>query len=621
MITDAIKALDESMTLEVLGLPFGTDRQGQVFDEKTEIGLEIGDEVPVYYWHGFGDRASKSVPRIGKAIYQGVGDMAGAMGHKFKAILDSAFEASSRIYEDAKKGMARASSDSSSHLVRPTGMVGKPGYVSSWPIFAMSLMDGSVSQTAVNPRAVAFAAAKAYMEEVDIEENDVNAGEADAHKAGAAIARRNQGRISKVRDAWKAQGAALDELETEFSTDESGSDEPAKAPATKSQEDNSIMEEIKSVETSVEPKAEPKAEAQIDVAAIKAELTQELTKEFDAKLAEANRKPFAVPAVNLGGRDEAAVKATEDAFMAYVRGEIGKNEYLAAAKATMNVTTDGQGGYLVPTKYSNEIVKPLNDGSVLRQAGAKVIQVEGTDSFKVPSLVNTTRAVVKGESTAYVAIEPTLAEVEFTPWKFTRLAKVTEELLAFGRVDVFGSILAPDAANAFVLAENADFVGGNGSATAQGITVGAAVGVTAAATNAITAEEVIDLYHSVGSQYRRNGSWLMSDATLKTIRKFRESGTTGAFLWQPALSSGEPSTLMGRPVYTVSDMPAIATGVKPIVFGDFSYYWIADFNGGAPALQRLNELYAGTGEIGFRWTKYVDGNVMLSAAIKSLIMA
>ena len=615
MITDAIKALDESMTLEVLGLPFGTDRQGQVFDEKTEIGLEIGDEVPVYYWHGFGDRASKSVPRIGKAIYQGVGDMAGAMGHKFKAILDSAFEASSRIYEDAKKGMARASSDSSSHLVRPTGMVGKPGYVSSWPIFAMSLMDGSVSQTAVNPRAVAFAAAKAYMEEVNIEQVDeAEAGEAEALKAGAVIARRNQGRISALREAWKAQGAALDELEAEFlRADEGVSDEPTEVPALKSQEELVIMEEIKN-ETIVE--AKPEAQP-VDVAAVKAEVL----KEVDSKIAEAGRKVFAVPAVNLGGRDEAAVKATEDAFMAYVRGEIGKNEYLAAAKATMNVTTDGQGGYLVPTKYSNEIVSPLNVGSVLRQAGAKVIPVEGTDSFKVPSLVNTTRAVVKGESTAYVAIEPTLAEVEFTPWKFTRLAKVTEELLAFGRVDVFGSILAPDAANAFVLAENADFVGGNGSATAQGITVGAAVGVTAAATNAITAEEVIDLYHSVGSQYRRNGSWLMSDATLKTIRKFRESGTTGAFLWQPALSSGEPSTLMGRPVYTVSDMPAIATGVKPIVFGDFSYYWIADFNGGAPALQRLNELYAGTGEIGFRWTKYVDGNVMLSAAIKSLIMA
>lgn len=615
MITDAIKALDESMTLEVLGLPFGTDRQGQVFDEKTEIGLEIGDEVPVYYWHGFGDRASKSVPRIGKAIYQGVGDMAGAMGHKFKAILDSAFEASSRIYEDAKKGMARASSDSSSHLVRPTGMVGKPGYVSSWPIFAMSLMDGSVSQTAVNPRAVAFAAAKAYMEEVNIEQVDeAEAGEAEALKAGAVIARRNQGRISALREAWKAQGAALDELEAEFlRADEGVSDEPTEVPALKSQEELVIMEEIKN-ETIVE--AKPEAQP-VDVAAVKAEVL----KEVDSKIAEAGRKVFAVPAVNLGGRDEAAVKATEDAFMAYVRGEIGKNEYLAAAKATMNVTTDGQGGYLVPTKYSNEIVKPLNDGSVLRQAGAKVIQVEGTDSFKVPSLVNTTRAVVKGESTAYVAIEPTLAEVEFTPWKFTRLAKVTEELLAFGRVDVFGSILAPDAANAFVLAENADFVGGNGSATAQGITVGAAVGVTAAATNAIAAEEVIDLYHSVGSQYRRNGSWLMSDATLKTIRKFRESGTTGAFLWQPALATGEPSTLMGRPVYTVSDMPAMTTGLKPIVFGDFSYYWIADFNGGAPALQRLNELYAGTGEIGFRWTKYVDGNVMLSAAIKSLIMA
>jgi HK97 family phage major capsid protein len=66
-------------------------------------------------------------------------------------------------------------------------------------------------------------------------------------------------------------------------------------------------------------------------------------------------------------------------------------------------------------------------------------------------------------------------------------------------------------------------------------------------------------------------------------------------------------------------MDEIATGKKTILFGDFGYYYIADWEG--VGMQRLDELYAGTGEIGFRGYRRFDGNVMLSAAIKHLIQA
>lgn len=600
MVTDSVKALDESLSLEVLGLPFGTDRQGQVFDQNTNIGLQPGDAVPAFYWHGYAERNAGAVKSIGRAVY----DRVDAAGHWFKVQLDNASDVARKIYDDAKAGLARASSDSSSHLVRPFGITGKPGYVTNWPIFAMSLMDSTTAPAAVNPRAIAVAAAKALIE---TSEQDEATQTGEATKAGAVFALRNRERI-------KALQTLLDEMLAEMP------DEAAPPEGDTAAKGEQITMDQVTENTAVDTPAGERATVEgVDIEAVKAELRAE----FEQKLAESNRLKFASVNVNTSKGDAAKAdksKLLEDAYMDYIRTG-AKEAFQSAAKATMNQTTDGQGGYLVPTKYSNDIVEPLNYGSVLRQAGAKVIPVEGTDSFRVPSLTNSTRAVVKAESAAYVAAEPTVGEVEFTPWKLTKLVKVTEELMANSRIDVYGNIIAPDAANAFVLAENADFATGNGSATAQGITVGASVGVTAAATNAITADEIIDLYYSLAPQYRRNASWIMSDATLKTIRKYRENGTTGAYLWQPALSSGEPSTLLGRPVFVLPDMPTIATGVKPIVFGDMSFYWIADFNGGMPAVQRLNELYAGNGEIGFRWTKYVDANVMLSAAIKSIVMA
>jgi HK97 family phage major capsid protein len=63
-------------------------------------------------------------------------------------------------------------------------------------------------------------------------------------------------------------------------------------------------------------------------------------------------------------------------------------------------------------------------------------------------------------------------------------------------------------------------------------------------------------------------------------------------------------------------MPVLAASAKSIVFGDFSYYWVADRQG--RAFKRLNELYATTGQVGFLATQRVDGKLILPEAIKVL---
>lgn len=60
-------------------------------------------------------------------------------------------------------------------------------------------------------------------------------------------------------------------------------------------------------------------------------------------------------------------------------------------------------------------------------------------------------------------------------------------------------------------------------------------------------------------------------------------------------------------------------GAFAAAFGDFSNYWIADRAG--RTLQRLNELYAGNGQVGFLATERVDGKVILSEGIQLLKMA
>ena len=71
-------------------------------------------------------------------------------------------------------------------------------------------------------------------------------------------------------------------------------------------------------------------------------------------------------------------------------------------------------------------------------------------------------------------------------------------------------------------------------------------------------------------------------------------------------------------------MPAITGNAttdknkKVLLFGDFSYYWIADRK--ARTLKRLNELYAVTDQVGFIGTQRVDGKLILPEAVKTLKM-
>jgi HK97 family phage major capsid protein len=68
----------------------------------------------------------------------------------------------------------------------------------------------------------------------------------------------------------------------------------------------------------------------------------------------------------------------------------------------------------------------------------------------------------------------------------------------------------------------------------------------------------------------------MNRQTMAVVRKLKDPAT-GAYLWAPALTAGQPGSILGCPVLEAPDMPVPAAGATPIVFGDFgSAYLIAD---------------------------------------------
>lgn len=283
--------------------------------------------------------------------------------------------------------------------------------------------------------------------------------------------------------------------------------------------------------------------------------------------------------------------------------------------AAMQEGTTTEGGHTVPTPMYSEILQGLQDISIMRRVGARVIPMTAW-KMDVPTLTNSTAAILTAEEGSVSEVEPTVGTVQAVAYRYTKLAKVSKELVADSAFDIWGTILAPDYAQAFAKAENAAFTTGDGSGKPQGITVGGTAGVTAVSDTTPTADEIIDLFYALDERHQAEATWMMANASAKIIRKLKDGD--GQYLWTPGFAAA-PQSILGRPLVINSSMPASTTGLKAYIVGNFAYYWIFDRQ--EMALQRLVELYAGNGQVGFLADKRFDGHVMLATAFQYMTMA
>jgi len=302
-----------------------------------------------------------------------------------------------------------------------------------------------------------------------------------------------------------------------------------------------------------------------------------------------------------------ASNAYKEDFGAHLRGK----------RPVHNVLSEGvqaDGGYLVPEEFERQIVMGLDEANVVRSL-AKVITT-GAER-KIPVAATHSTAAWTAENGAYTPSQPSFDQKTIDAYKLTDLVTVSIELLQDSMFDL-ESYIAAEFARAFGIAEEEAFCVGTGSGQPTGIftTNGGECKITAAANNAVTADELFSLVYALKSPYRRNAKWLMNDSTIAAIRKLKDGN--GVYLWQPSLQAGEPDKLLGYELHTSPYAPAMASDALAIAFGDFKNYWIADRSG--RTVQRLNELYSTNGQVGFVATERVDGKVILPEGIQLLKM-
>lgn len=288
-------------------------------------------------------------------------------------------------------------------------------------------------------------------------------------------------------------------------------------------------------------------------------------------------------------------------------------ELTGAELRALSKASAGAGLNLVPTAFEKTLIDSLRDFGVMRQIATVFTTTDGS-TIQVPSVTTHGTASWTAENAAFTESDEVFGQPTLSAYKAATIMKVSDELLADAAFDLDSYIRNEFGLRIGVL-ENTAYQVGDGTGKPTGVTVTATAGKTGAngQTTSVITDDLFDLYHSVLPPYRRNGSWVMNDATIKAIRKLKDS--TNQYLWQPGLAAGQPDTLLGRPVYADPDVAVMAASAESILFGDFSYYWIRDVQG--VAFQRLQELYAANGQVGFRAYHRTDGKLLNAAAIKT----
>ena len=277
----------------------------------------------------------------------------------------------------------------------------------------------------------------------------------------------------------------------------------------------------------------------------------------------------------------------------------------------MQESVAADGGYLVPEELDSRLIMKLSEENVLRKLG-HVITTSGDHKINIAATEPAAAWVDEGDTLTWGT--GTFAQVLLDAHKLHVAVKVTEELLYDSAFDL-ETYIAEEFGKALANAEENAFLNGTGTGQPLGIfaeTGGGTVAVNLPAGSNITADNIITLVYALKRPYRKNAVFIMNDATVAAIRKLKD--LNGVYMWQPALTAGEPDKLFGYPVYTSAYCPA-----SKIAFGDFSYYNIGDR--GTRSLKALTELFAGNGMIGYVAKERVDGKLVLAEAVQILSIA
>ena len=306
---------------------------------------------------------------------------------------------------------------------------------------------------------------------------------------------------------------------------------------------------------------------------------------------------------------EAACKEEADrrAFEAYVRGVV-LNE-----RDAVNMTKAANGA-VIPTTIANKIIAMVYNICPILENSTKY-NVKG--KLVVPYYDESTNSITVDYADEFVELTSevgSFTKIELDGFLAGTLTLISRSLInnaQFNIVDFIVERMAY-AIKRFIEGELL-----NGTENKVAGLSGVTKSITAAATSAITADEVVRLHDAIIDDYQANAIWIMSPATRTALRTLKS--TTGYYLLNDDISTPFGTSLLGKPVYVSDNMPDMGAGKTAIYYGDMR--GLATKFSEEMTIEVLREKYATQHAVGVvGWLEF-DAKVEDAQKIAKLVMA
>lgn len=303
-------------------------------------------------------------------------------------------------------------------------------------------------------------------------------------------------------------------------------------------------------------------------------------------------------------------KDEERAFDAYVRG-IVLNERANLTKAA--------NGAVIPTTIANKIIAKVYDICPILERSTKY-NVKG--KLVVPFYDETSNAITVNYATEFEELTSNVGsfdKIELDGFLAGTLTLISRSLINNSQFNLTDFIVERMAYAIKRFIEDQLLNGYTATGASSGV-VGLSTltnSITAAATTAITADEVVRLHDKIKDDFQGNAIWIMSPATRTALRTLKSN--TGYYLLNDDISTPFGTSLLGKPVYVSDNMPDMGAGKTAIYYGDMR--GLATKFSEEMTIEVLREKYATQHAIGVvGWLEF-DAKVEDAQKIAKLVMA
>jgi HK97 family phage major capsid protein len=296
----------------------------------------------------------------------------------------------------------------------------------------------------------------------------------------------------------------------------------------------------------------------------------------------------------------------------------------AATGMSEGVPSDG--GFLVQSEYSNDLIRPMYENGQILQRVRRIPIGPGKNGLKMNAVNETSRAngsrwggvqaYWTGEGQLKTPSAPTFRTMELNLKKLTGLCYATDELLedAVALEDVIRQAFEDE----FTFMVEDSIINGDGVGKPLGfLNAGGTISVskeTSQTAATIVAENIYNMWMRMPARSRANAVWLINQDAEASLNLMTVGGTAAVPVYMPAggLSGAPFATLLGRPVIAVEYNATLGTA-GDIMLVDLSQYLLIDKGG----TQRDTSIHVRFiyDETVFRFVYRVDGQPMWNSAV------